>query len=64
MKSSLPTATPASLVVLVAALTGCGGGSMSGLPGTPAVTLSANSLTFPNEVVGAASAAQDRESVV
>jgi uncharacterized protein DUF1573 len=44
------------LVFLLALLTGCGGGSMS--PGSPVVTLSTNSLAFPNEVVGAASPAQ------
>ena len=45
-----------SLLLLLVLITGCGGGSMS--PGSPAVTLSANSITFPDEVVGAASPAQ------
>src|SRR5712691_10702617 len=35
------------LVLLPALLTACGGGSMSS--GSPVVTLSANSLSFPNE---------------
>ena len=39
-------------------LSSCGGGSTPGLPGTPAVTLSANSLSFPDEAPGSASAAQ------
>lgn len=44
------------VVVLLLPLAGCGGGSMS--PGSPAVTLSASSVAFPDEVVGAASPAQ------
>ena len=43
-------------VLLITLLTGCGDGSRS--PGSPAVTLSTNSLAFPNEGVGAASSAQ------
>ena len=37
-------------------LSACGGGSMS--PGSPSVTLSTNSLTFPDEAPGAASPPQ------
>ena len=44
------------VVLLLLPLAGCGGGSMS--RGSPAVTLSASSVTFPDQVVGAASAAQ------
>jgi len=44
------------LVLLFALLAGCGGGSMSS--GSPAVSLSTNSLTFPDEAPGAASPAQ------
>src|SRR5712692_9762561 len=44
------------LVLLPALLTGCGGGSMSS--GSPAVTLSTNSLSFPDEAPGGASPAQ------
>src|SRR6266567_151590 len=44
------------LVLLPALLTGCGGGSMG--PGSPAVTLSTNSLSFPDEAPGGASPAQ------
>jgi len=39
-------------------LAGCGGGSMTGQPAAPAVTLSANSLSFPDEAPGGASPAQ------
>jgi len=44
------------LVLLPALLTGCGGGSMPS--GSPAVTLSTNSLSFPDETPGGASPAQ------
>jgi len=44
------------LMLLPALLTGCGGGSMG--PGSPAVTLSTNSLSFPDEAPGGASPAQ------
>jgi hypothetical protein len=44
------------LVALLALQPGCGGGSMES--GLPAVTLSANSLSFPNEAPGGASPAQ------
>jgi hypothetical protein len=44
------------LVALLALQAGCGGGSMGS--GLPAVTLSANSLSFPNEAPGGASPAQ------
>ena len=44
------------LVLLPALLTGCGGGSIG--PGSPAVTLSTNSLSFPDEAPGGASPAQ------
>jgi hypothetical protein len=40
------------LVVLLALLAGCGGGSMAS--GSPAVSLSTNSLTFPDETPRAA----------
>ena len=39
-------------------LAGCGGGSMTGQPAAPAVSLSANSLSFPDEAPGGASPAQ------
>jgi len=44
------------LMLLPALLTGCGGGSMG--PGSPAVNLSTNSLSFPDEAPGGASPAQ------
>ena len=44
------------LILLPALLTGCGGGSMSS--GSPAVTLSTNSLSFPDEAPGGVSPAQ------
>lgn len=45
-----------ALVLLLATLAGCGGGSMS--PGSPAVSLSPNTLTFPDESPGSASPSQ------
>lgn len=44
------------LMLLPVLLTGCGGGSMSS--GSPAMTLSTNSLSFPDETPGGASPAQ------
>ena len=44
------------LMLLPALLTGCGGGSMSS--GSPAMILSTNSLSFPDEAPGGASPAQ------
>lgn len=45
-----------ALMLLLATLAGCGGGSMS--PGSPAVSLSSNTLTFPDESPGSASPSQ------
>ena len=56
VKSALRFKQKLVVVVLLLPFAGCGGGSMS--PGSPAVTLSASSVTFPDQVVGTASSAQ------
>ena len=51
-----PTLLALSVCLLV--LSACGGGSMTGQPSSPAVALSANTLSFADEAPGSASAPQ------